>query len=286
MANKKEIIINWDLLNRPEYVILDLETTGFSAKTMAKIIEIGAIKVKNGKIVEEFSTFVNPEVNIKQEISDITHITNEMVKNAPTIDRVLPSFRKFIGNALIIAHNAVFDWNRFLLPNFKDMCIFPKNEVIDTMDISKITFTEKGTKHNLADLCERLNVETDGHHRAINDVKMTYKVLLKLIEINKDKIPNESVNYTQDLETDNFTGKIVKVNTWIKETKTGKITHSRQYVTLSTGKVYGSIFFDNLTKRWHNKDFDKEINLNQVQEKVLNFLNLKTIEDLCVYKNN
>lgn len=286
MANKKEIIVNWGLLNTPEFIILDLETTGFSAKTMAKIIEIGAVKIRNGEIVEEFSTFVNPEIKIKQEISDLTGITNEMVKDAPTIDKILPEFRKFIGNLLIIAHNAGFDWNRFLLPNFKDMCIFPENEVIDTMDISKITFQEKGTKHNLADLCKRLDVKTEGHHRAINDVKMTYNALLKLIEINKDKIPNDVVNCAKALGNYDFTGKVIKVNSWIKETKTGKITHSRQYVTIAMGTAYGTVFFDNITKRWHNKDFDKEINLNHVQEKVINFLGLKTIEDLCDYKNN
>lgn len=286
MAGKKEIIVNWELLNTSEFVVLDIETTGFSSKTMAKITEIGAIKIRNGKIVDEFSTFINPEVKIKKEISDITGITNEMVKDAPTIDKVLPNFRIFIGNALIIAHNAIFDWDRFLLPNFKDMCIFPKNDVIDTMNISKITFPEKGTKHNLADLCNRLNIETDGHHRAINDVKMTYKALLKLIEINKDKIPKGTINYVKPLDSNDFTGKIIKVNTWIKTTSKGKVTHSRQYVTLAMEKVYGSVFFDNLTKRWHNKDFDKEINLNQVQEKVLNFLKLENIDELCIYKNN
>lgn len=285
MATKKEIIINWSLLNRDEYILLDLETTGYSAKAMAKITEIGAIKVKNGKIVEEFSTFVNPEVKISQKITDITGITNDMVKDAPTIDKVLPKFRKFIGNLLIVAHNAVFDWNRFLLPIFKDMCIFPTNDVIDTLDISKVTFPEKGFKHNLADLCERLGIKVEGHHRAINDVRMTFKALLELIELNKDKIPNEPCDYNKELESNDFTGIVKKVCTWTKENTKGKVTHSRQYVTLAMGQVYGSIFFDNLTQIWHNKDFDKEIDLTQVQEKVISFLGLNTVEDLCKFKN-
>ena len=93
---------------RDTYVVFDLETTGFSP-VKDKIIEIGAVKVEEGKITDKFSTFVNPKVPIPFEITRLTSITDEMVMNAPTIEEVLPEFLEFIDGAALVAHNAGFD---------------------------------------------------------------------------------------------------------------------------------------------------------------------------------
>ena len=90
------------------YVVFDLETTGFSS-VKDKIIEIGAVKVADGKITDKFSTFVNPKRPIPFEITQLTSITDQMVMEAPAIETVLPQFLEFVGDAVLVAHNASFD---------------------------------------------------------------------------------------------------------------------------------------------------------------------------------
>ena len=90
------------------YVVFDLETTGFSS-IKDKIIEIGAVKVENGVITDKFSTFVNPKVPIPFEITNLTGITDDMVMEAPDIETILPQFLEFVGDAVLVAHNASFD---------------------------------------------------------------------------------------------------------------------------------------------------------------------------------
>ena len=91
-----------------EYCVLDIETTGLSFRT-DKITEFGIIKVKNGEIIDEFECFVNPEMDIPEEVVKITNITNEMVKDAETIDKIMPKVMEFIGDSILVAHNADFD---------------------------------------------------------------------------------------------------------------------------------------------------------------------------------
>ena len=91
-----------------EYCVLDIETTGLSFRT-DKITEFGIIKVKNGEIIDEFECFANPEMDIPEEVVKITNITNEMVKDAETIDKVMPKVMEFIGDSILVAHNADFD---------------------------------------------------------------------------------------------------------------------------------------------------------------------------------
>ena len=90
------------------YVVFDLETTGFSTAAN-KIIEIGAVKVLNGKITDKFSTFVNPEVPIPYKIEELTSINDNMVLDAPTIEEILPKFLEFSEGCVMVAHNASFD---------------------------------------------------------------------------------------------------------------------------------------------------------------------------------
>lgn len=284
---KKAELFDWKYLNEREFVVVDIETSGYSYEKGARIIEIGAVKFKDGEIIDEFSTFVNPQLKISNEITNLTGITNEHVKGAPLIVQVLPEFKKFIGDLLVVAHNADFDWNRFLTPCFKLAGVNANNRVLDTLVLSKRTFPNE-KKHNLAIMCERLGVEVEGHHRAINDVKMTGYAYLKMIELNKTNIPEEDAQISLFEESiqpkEIFNPEIKRVSYW-ERANSKRVLYSRHYVVLRNGKYYGNVFYDILTGTWNNKDYNGNIDFNIVEQKVLNFLRLKSISEFKAYRN-
>ncbi|MGB8954614.1 MAG: exonuclease domain-containing protein, partial [Tumebacillaceae bacterium] len=117
------------------YVIFDLETTGFNASS-DKIIDIGAVKVVDGQITETFQRLVNPGTKIPAFIQELTGITNEDVKDAPSIEDVMPEFLPFIGDAILVAHNADFDM-RFINEAFEESGYLPyTGEVVDTLPLA------------------------------------------------------------------------------------------------------------------------------------------------------
>jgi DNA polymerase-3 subunit epsilon len=156
-----------------EYIVLDLETTGLDP-TFDEIIEIAAIKISNGEKIAEFSTLVKPDNKIDEYITQLTGITNEMLRNAPKIKKVLPDVISFLGDSVIVAHNANFDIN-FLYDS--NMLCFNEpfaNNFIDTMRISKRLF--KDIKHRLADLVKEFEIVAHVQHRAMPDCEVTQKI--------------------------------------------------------------------------------------------------------------
>ena len=162
-----------------EYIVLDIETTGLSFRT-EKITEIGAVKVKDGEIVDTFECFVNPEVPIPQKIVEITHITDEMVKDAETIDKVMPKFLEFIGDLKLVAHNADFDIG-FLKYNAENLGLSMDNEYIDSLALSRQLYPDF-KRHKLGIIAEKLGINVENAHRALDDVKTLVKVFIKMIE--------------------------------------------------------------------------------------------------------
>ena len=162
-----------------EYIVLDIETTGLSFRT-EKITEIGAVKVKNGEIIDTFECFVNPEVPIPKKIVEITHITDEMVKDAETIDIVMPKFLDFIGNLKLVAHNADFDVG-FLKYNAENLGLKMDNEYIDSLKLSRQLYPEF-KKHKLGIIAEKLGIKVENAHRALDDVKTLVQVFVKMLE--------------------------------------------------------------------------------------------------------
>lgn len=156
-----------------DYTVLDLETTGLDP-TYDEIIEIAAIKYQYGEKVSEFNTLIKPENEIDEYISQLTGITNEMVKDAPEIKKVLPDLMKFLGDSVIVAHNANFDIN-FLYDNYK-LCFNEcfKNDFIDSMRISRRLF--KDIRHRLIDLTKEFGISFEVQHRAMADCEATHKV--------------------------------------------------------------------------------------------------------------
>ncbi|MBR6542564.1 MAG: PolC-type DNA polymerase III [Anaerotignum sp.] len=167
------------------FVVFDIETTGLSRET-ENITEIGAVKLQDGKIVDRFSTFVNPEKPISEEITNLTGITNEMVVDAPVIQDVLPKFMEFCGDAVMVAHNANFDMG-FIRVNAERKCgMEVKNTVLDTLELSRSLLPELN-KHKLNLVCDHLGVSLEGHHRAVNDAEATAEVFQKFIEMLVEK---------------------------------------------------------------------------------------------------
>ena len=167
-----------------EYCVLDLETTGFSPIT-EKITEIGMMKIKNGEVIDEFECFVNPEKPIPQRVIDVTHITDDMVKDAETIDKIIPKIIEFMGDDVLVAHNAKFDMS-FLQHNFEKYGYDFNYTYIDSLPLARAMFPDF-KKFKLGILAEKLGIQVDVAHRALDDVKTLVGVFNKMIEIGKDK---------------------------------------------------------------------------------------------------
>ena len=172
------------VLNDATYCVLDLETTGISITT-EKITEVGIMKVKNGEVIDEFEIFVNPEKPIPQRVVEVTNITDEMVKDAETIDKVFPKILEFVGDSIIVAHNASFDVG-FLKHNAKLLGYEFNNTYIDTLPLAKDLFPDL-KKYKLGKIADSLGIEVDVAHRALADVDTTVKVFNVMLKKLKDK---------------------------------------------------------------------------------------------------
>ena len=156
------------------YVLVDLETTGLDP-SYDEIIEIGAIRMENGKQAATYQTFVKPGYPIDEFITDLTGITNEMVADAPAIQDALPDFLDFVGNSILVGHNVNFDIN-FLYDNCEDCLNRPfSSDYIDTMRIARRLYPEM-QHHRLQDMAEALMALPSGYHRALADCDTTGQI--------------------------------------------------------------------------------------------------------------
>ena len=178
------------------YVIFDTETTGFNPGLNDTMIEIGAVKMKEGAVIETFDELINPGVLIDNEITELTGITNSMVKDCDNEEEVTKRFKKWIGNLPLVAHNAQFDINMLESAYHKYNLGTLKNTVLDTMIISQIINRDL-KRHNLSALTKNYGIkfeESDGsegghHHRADYDSEFTGYIFFKMLnQLDKDKI--------------------------------------------------------------------------------------------------
>ncbi len=159
------------------FVVFDIETTGFSA-TKDRIIEIGAVKIVKGSIIDKYSTFVNPEVPIPYEIEQLTSIHDNMVINSPKIEDVLPQFLAFCEGCTLVAHNASFDVG-FIQKNTSQLGVETDFTVIDTVGLARILLPEL-SRYKLNIVAKALNVSLENHHRAVDDAGATAEIFVKL----------------------------------------------------------------------------------------------------------
>lgn len=162
------------------FVVFDLETTGFSP-TRNRIIEIGAVKVEQGKISERFSTFVNPKVPIPPRITELTGIEDSMVADAPEIETVLPEFLAFCEGCVLVAHNAGFDYS-FICKKSEAQGISVDFTVVDTVGIARVLFPHLA-RYTLDNVAKTLKISLENHHRAVEDAEATAGIFEKMISL-------------------------------------------------------------------------------------------------------
>lgn len=185
------------------YVVFDIETTGFSAVT-DRIIEIGAVKVEDGKITDKFSTFVNPKRPIPFRITELTGITDEMVIGSPDIETILPRFIEFIGDAVLVAHNASFDVG-FIEQNCKRQKIETDFTYVDTVALARVLLPALN-RFKLDTVAKALNISLENHHRAVDDAGCTAEIFVKFVQMLKERdlTTLSKVNEFGDLNPDSI----------------------------------------------------------------------------------
>lgn len=173
----------------PDYVVFDLETTGTSPE-YDKVVEISAVRVRNGQVESEFSKLVNPEMQIPFYASEVNGITDDMVKGAPTFDSALKDFLDFIGDDVLVGHNIhSFDMKFIYRDTNKYFGKTINNNYVDTLPLSRAYLPELFS-HTLTSLAQHYKISPDGAHRALNDCRMNQQVFERLaLEI---KNPSEA----------------------------------------------------------------------------------------------
>ncbi|MFE8699114.1 PolC-type DNA polymerase III [Cytobacillus sp. FJAT-54145] len=168
------------LLADDTYVVFDVETTGLSA-VYNTIIELAAVKIKDGEIIDRFEAFANPHHPLSATTIDLTGITDDMVRDAPEVEEVLHRFHQWAEDCVFVAHNASFDMG-FLNVGYKKAGIEKAtNPVIDTLELARFLYPEM-KNHRLNTLAKKFDVELTQHHRAIYDAEATGYLLMKMLK--------------------------------------------------------------------------------------------------------
>lgn len=245
LVDDRCIISNEENFKDNNFIVFDLETTGVNPHKN-KIIEIGAVRVKGNDIVDKFHSFVDPEIDIPSEITEITGIRDDMVKGAKKIEEILPDFIKFISDSTIVGHNVEFDMG-FLRINAEKIGHKVENAYVDNLDLARSILSDK-RKHRLNDLAKHFNFELK-HHRALDDAEATAKIFLKLKEgINlkdvtrsvKLTFPNNILIYAKNLEGLKELYDVVSHSHLNDFRRVPKI--SKKYLSTKKNLLYGASF--------------------------------------------
>jgi DNA polymerase-3 subunit alpha (Gram-positive type) len=162
-----------------QMVVFDIETTGLSNRS-CKIIEIGAVKIKDGKILDTMDIFIDPECEIPEEITKLTSITNDMVKGAPKEKEGLEQFLEFASDCLLIAHNANFDIGFIRVAAERNNLPF-ENSYLDTLGLSRYVNSEL-KNHKLDTIASHYKLADFNHHRASDDAKILAEIFFVMLE--------------------------------------------------------------------------------------------------------
>lgn len=183
-------------LSEEEYIVFDLETTGLSANEGDSIIEIGAVKIKNGEIIDRFDELIDPGKKLDPKITEITCITDDMLKGKPNEKDMVIKFMNWCENLPMVAHNARFDLSFLEMAHLKYNLGKLNHTIIDTLGLSRYLESHE-RYHNLATLVKRYNIEwnEDKHHRADYDSEGTALIFYKMLK----KLELNDINNLKDL---------------------------------------------------------------------------------------
>lgn len=259
------------------FVVVDIETSGYSPKKGAEILQLGAclIDAEEKKIKKSFFTHVKP-INgpVPAKITELTHITQADVENAPPLKTVILAFERFIGEYPLAFHNAAFDWDRFLDVAFKKYGKVKENPIVDTLEIAKFLYGVKG--NNLDALREKFSIPLDGHHNALIDAKHTAIILTHMRELLPENGSFLDVEATKrEIVVPDL--KIGKYTYWEKRIN-AKLTHRRIYVSSNWGQMY----YDINQKAWcvQKAKYDKSIDFRFFEKAFLHFAKVDSLEVL------
>ena len=183
-------------LSQTTFVTVDLETTGASPAS-CQITEIGAIKTRGGEVLGEFQTLIDPGAAIPPMIVALTGITDAMLVGAPRIEQVLPAFLEFLGDAVIVAHNAPFDTGFLKAACRTHGYRWPGNEVVDTVTLARrATTKEEAPNKKLSTLARVFGTEVTPNHRALSDARATAEILHKMLE----RLAAFGITHREDLD--------------------------------------------------------------------------------------
>lgn len=274
------------------FVVIDIETTGFHPAKGARIIEIGAVKLVDGQITNHFDEFVNPEMKISTKITELTGISNEDVKEADTINKVLNRLYEIIDDeSVLVFHNKQFDWDLFLTTFFAKAGIVCSNPTVCTLKLSRQLYPQEKS-YKLFDLVSKIktDISKDKTHRADYDAELTSYLLLDLKKqiLEKDSSSNEAqmsllpnskekqeVVHNASLNTYEY--KIRSINFWSK--KFSNKLYERIYVYLNCGIV----FYDFHQKEWGAKECQFTLNFKAIERLVLNMLKKNNLDEVFKY---
>ena len=178
------------------FVVFDVETTGLNSQQDV-LIELGAVKIENGQIVDRFSSFIQPGRTIPPKITELTGITDEMVADAPLPDAVVSSFADFVGGSVLVAHNANFDMGflRVALENADKPCDFC---YMDTLTLCRALFPHQ-KRHGLAAMVKLLDINLTNHHRAVDDAEATAEILKRCFDLLRGRNLGSLATLNRDL---------------------------------------------------------------------------------------
>ncbi len=180
----RSLVNNYKGDNKNTFVVFDVETTGFSPID-DRIIEMGAVKIQDGKVIDNFSEFTDPGFHIPYRITELTTIDDATVAGCPSFDNILDKFMDFCKDSVLVAHNAEFDIS-FIKSSMHRMGIHFDYEYIDTLELSRYLLPDL-KKHKLDVLTSMFNINLENHHRAIDDATATGFVFLKLLDLLKEQ---------------------------------------------------------------------------------------------------
>ncbi|WP_198306234.1 3'-5' exonuclease [Arcobacter vandammei] len=195
-----------NILSEQTFCFVDIETNGGSPKKGHQIIELGAVKYKNGEIIDKFDSLVFAR-EIPPYIQEVTNITLEMLETAPRLEKVLKEFKEFLGDDVFVAHDIKFDYN-FISDSFEKYNLGKLlNRKLCTIDLAKRTIISP--KYGLSTLKELLNIDVENHHRAYYDALSTEIIFENCLK----NIDSEKIKFTEDLIAFSKSNNIIKLDT-------------------------------------------------------------------------